>query len=85
MKRALLFILFLIFIIGCQKVVYLEDDIVIDCDQNNNYQCPEGYSCNIFKDFENRPICWSGYNPCDRCPLKQCDIAESFPPQITCK
>ena len=85
MKKALFLIALLIFIDGCQKVVYLKDDMIRDCDINNNYQCPEGFSCNIFKDFENIPICWPGFNPCDRCPLKRCDIMESFPPQIVCK
>ena len=60
-------------------------DELMPCDISNNYQCPEGYSCNIFKDFENKPVCWLGFNPCDRCQLKRCDIAESFPPQITCR
>ena len=91
MKKEFLIFLFLIFITGCTKTMVStigpSDNIQpnkILCDQNN--LCPVGYSCNIFRDFENKPVCWRGYDdPCDRCPSKQCDILESFPPQIICR
>ena len=90
MKTNVILILFLLFISACTQVSRPYDTVkpksdIIPCDQNNNYQCPEGYSCNIFKDYENKPVCWPGYEPCDRCPSKRCDIMESFPPQIVCK
>ena len=86
MKKEFLILLFLIFITGCTSTIIPSDNIKpnkILCDQNNS--CPAGYSCNVFVDFENRPVCWREYDLCNRCPSKQCDILESFPPQIICR
>ena len=45
-------------------------------------RCEKG-ECYKFQDVE-KPICWEGGNPCERCPSGKCSILESYPAQIVC-
>jgi hypothetical protein len=54
---------------------------VRSCDATT--PCPEGYECYKFED-EDSPICYIGTNPCERCPSRMCNIAESYPMQVFC-
>jgi hypothetical protein len=46
-------------------------------------QCERG-TCYKFQDLD-KPICWQGANPCERCESGKCSILESYPAQIVCE
>ena len=46
-------------------------------------QCEKG-DCYKFQDLD-KPICWQGANPCERCDSRKCSILESYPAQIVCE
>ena len=53
-----------------------------DCAAGN--PCPNGEDCYDFQNDEREAYCFRG-DPCLICPSGQCDVLESFPPQVVCR
>jgi len=56
---------------------------LVDCGPEQ--PCPDKYTCLDFQGDELGPYCFLGENPCILCPSGQCDILETFPPQVVCR
>jgi hypothetical protein len=63
---------------GCSTLSKVPEPTACDADA----KCPEGTECYKFQDADH-PVCWTG-DPCVRCASGECNVAESYPPQIFC-